>query len=101
MQATLSHCRILAQIGAAGTGGVVYRAHHQGTLDRNVAKVLPSVALAGGEACLHFRKQAVALSKLNHPNIGLHPRVRQRIAPEHAQINGRADFKQRRFEKEL
>ncbi len=69
VQATLSHYRILEQIGAGGMG-VVYRAHDEGTLDRDVAiKVLPSGALAGEEARLRFRREAVALSKLNHPNI--------------------------------
>ncbi len=69
MQATLSHYRILEQIGAGGMG-VVYRAHDEGTLDRDVAvKVLPSGALADEAARRRFRKEATALSKLNHPNI--------------------------------
>lgn len=68
MQAALSHYRILEQIGAGGMG-VVYRAHDE-RLDRDVAlKVLPSGALADEAARKRFRKEALALSKLNHPNI--------------------------------
>ena len=68
MQATLSHYRILDQIGAGGMG-VVYRAHDE-RLDRDVAlKVLPSGALTDEVARKRFRKEALALSKLNHPNI--------------------------------
>ncbi len=68
MQATLSHYRILEQIGAGGMG-VVYRAHDE-RLDRNVAlKVLPAGALADESARKRFHKEALALSKLNHPNI--------------------------------
>ncbi len=68
MQATLSHYRILEQIGAGGMG-VVYRAHDE-RLDRDVAlKVLPFGALADDSARKRFRKEALALSKLNHPNI--------------------------------
>lgn len=65
---TLGHYRILEQIGAGGMG-VVYRAHDE-RLDRDVAlKVLPSGALADEAARKRFRKEALALSKLNHPNI--------------------------------
>jgi len=68
MQATLSHYRILEQIGAGGMG-VVYRAHDE-HLDREVAiKVLPPGTLGDEPARKRFRKEALALSKLNHPNI--------------------------------
>jgi len=68
MQVTLSHYRIVEEIGAGGMG-VVYRAHDE-RLDRDVAlKVLPSGALADEAARKRFRKEALALSKLNHPNI--------------------------------
>ncbi len=70
MQATLSHYRILEQIGAGGMG-VVYRAHDQ-RLDRDVAlKVLPAGALVDEAARKRFHKEALALSKLNHPNIAV------------------------------
>lgn len=70
MQATLSHYRILEQIGAGGMG-VVYRAHDE-HLDCDVAlKVLPAGELADDAARKRFRKEALALSKLNHPNIAV------------------------------
>lgn len=68
MQATLSHYRILEQIGAGGMG-VVYRAHDE-RLDRDVAlKVLPTSTKIESDARKRFRKEALLLSKLNHPNI--------------------------------
>ena len=68
MQATLSHYRIFEQIGAGGMG-VVYRAHDE-RLDRDVAlKVLPPGAIVDSSARKRFRKEALMLSKLNHPNI--------------------------------
>jgi serine/threonine protein kinase len=70
MQANLSHYRILEQIGAGGMG-VVYRAHDE-HLDCDVAlKVLPPGELADDAARRRFRKEALALSKLNHPNIAV------------------------------
>ncbi len=68
MQATLSHYRILEQIGAGGMG-VVYRAHDE-RLDRDVAlKVLPPSNSIESDARKRFHKEALMLSKLNHPNI--------------------------------
>lgn len=65
---TLSHFRILEKVGEGGMG-VVYRARDE-TLDRDVAlKVLPAGALADQIARKRFRKEALALSRLNHPNI--------------------------------
>ena len=65
---TLSHYRIEERIGAGGMGEV-YRARDE-HLDRDVAiKVLPSGTLADERARKRFRKEAQALSKLNHPNI--------------------------------
>jgi len=65
---TLGHYEILDQLGAGGMG-VVYRAHDD-QLDRQVAlKVLPPGALSDESARRQFRKEALALAKLNHPNI--------------------------------
>ena len=68
MQGTLSHYRILEQIGAGGMG-VVYRAHDE-RLERDVAlKVLTPGTLVEPSARKRFHKEALTLSKLNHPNI--------------------------------
>jgi len=65
---TLSHYRIVEKIGAGGMGEV-YRAHDE-RLERDVAlKVLPTGTLADEATRKRFRKEALALSKLNHPNI--------------------------------
>ncbi len=65
---TVSHFRIEAEPGSGGMGEV-YRAHDE-RLDRDVAlKVLPANALTDETARKRFRKEALALSKLNHPNI--------------------------------
>ena len=65
---TLTHYRIVAKIGAGGMGEV-YQARDE-RLERDVAlKVLPASALADKTARSRFRKEALALSKLNHPNI--------------------------------
>ncbi len=65
---TLSHYRIVEKVGAGGMGEV-YKAHDE-RLDRDVAiKVLPSGTLADEHARKRIRKEAQALSKLNHPNI--------------------------------
>jgi tetratricopeptide (TPR) repeat protein len=65
---TIGHYRILEQIGAGGMG-VVYRAHDL-QLERDVAiKVLPAGTLADEVARRSFRKEALALAKLNHPSV--------------------------------
>lgn len=65
----LSHYRIVQKIGAGGMG-VVYRAHDE-DLDRDVAlKVLPPDALTDEKTRQRFRREALALARLNHPNIG-------------------------------
>jgi TolB-like protein/Tfp pilus assembly protein PilF/predicted Ser/Thr protein kinase len=67
---TLGHHRILEKIGAGGMG-VVYRARDE-QLDRDVAlKVLPAGALADDDSRKRFRKEALAIAKLSHPNIGV------------------------------
>lgn len=65
---TISHYRVLDKIGAGGMGEV-YRAHDE-QLDRDIAlKVLPVGMLADEDFRKRFRKEALALAKLNHPNI--------------------------------
>src|SRR5271167_2273481 len=65
---TLGHYRIIEKIGAGGMGDV-YRAHDE-HLGREVAiKVLPPGILAGGRSLKRFHNEAIALSRLNHPNI--------------------------------
>lgn len=64
----LGHYKILEKIGEGGMG-VVFRAHDE-SLDRDVAiKVLPSGLLADEPARKRFRNEALALAKLNHPNV--------------------------------
>ncbi len=65
---TLGHYRVVEQIGAGGMG-LVFRAHDE-RLDRDVAlKVLPPGTLTDENARKRFRKEALTLSKVNHPNI--------------------------------
>ena len=65
---TISHYLILEKLGAGGMG-VVYCALDE-RLDRKVAlKVLSSGVLANETARRQFHKEALALAKLNHPNI--------------------------------
>src|SRR2546426_3871304 len=66
----LGRYRIEEQIGAGGMG-VVYRARDQ-RLDRDVAlKVLPPGSLADEGSRNRFRKEALALSRMSHPNIAV------------------------------
>src|SRR4051812_5020364 len=65
---SFGHYTILEKIGAGGMGHV-YRARDM-RLERDVAiKVLPPGSLPDASARKRFRQEALALSKLNHPNI--------------------------------
>jgi eukaryotic-like serine/threonine-protein kinase len=65
---TPGHYRIVEKIGSGGMGEV-YRAHDE-HLNGDVAlKVLPPGALTDEAARKRFRKEALNLSKFNHPNI--------------------------------
>jgi len=66
---TIGHYQVIEEIGAGGMG-VVYRARDQ-RLNRDVAlKVLPPGKLGDEAPRKRFRMEALALAKLNHPNIG-------------------------------
>ena len=66
----ISHYRVLEKIGEGGMG-VVYLARDT-RLDREVAlKVLPAGTLADEAARKRFRREALALAKLNHPHIAM------------------------------
>jgi len=65
---TLGHYRIIEKVAAGGMG-VVYRAHDE-QLERDVAlKLLPTGTLSTDASRRQFRKEALALGKLSHPNI--------------------------------
>jgi eukaryotic-like serine/threonine-protein kinase len=64
----LGHYRLLTKLGEGGMG-LVFRAHDE-HLDCDVAlKVLPPSLLADQSARKRFRKEALTLAKLKHPNI--------------------------------
>ena len=66
---TIGHYQVTEQIGAGGMG-IVYLARDL-RLNRDVAlKVLPPGTLGDEAPRKRFRKEALALAKLNHPNIG-------------------------------
>ena len=66
----LGHYRLIEQIGAGGMG-VVFRAHDE-QLQRDVAvKILPSGMFADEASRKQFRTEALAVGKLNHPNIAM------------------------------
>jgi serine/threonine-protein kinase len=64
----LGHFRLIEEIGSGGMG-IVYRAWDT-RLEREVAvKVLNPKTLIDGSARKRFRREALMLSKLNHPNV--------------------------------
>ena len=64
----LGRYRILEKLGTGGMGEV-YRARDQ-HLERDVAiKILAPGSLADEQARKRFRKEALVLSKLDHPNV--------------------------------
>ena len=64
----LGHYRLIEKIGGGGQGEV-YRAHDE-RIDRDVAvKILPFKVLPDDAARRRFRKEALAVGKLTHPNI--------------------------------
>jgi len=67
---TFAHYRILAPLGAGGMGEV-YRARDS-HLDREVAvKLLPADLLADDATRVRFRREALALSRIQHPHIAV------------------------------
>ena len=66
--ARLGRYSIVEPLGAGGMG-IVYRARDE-KLEREVAiKMLAPGVLTGEDAKRHFRREALALAKLNHPRI--------------------------------
>jgi eukaryotic-like serine/threonine-protein kinase len=64
----LGHYVITEQIGAGGMG-VVYRATDERLFREVAVKVLPAGSVTDEAARQRLRKEAFALSRLNHPNI--------------------------------
>ena len=64
------HYRLIEQIGSGGMG-VVFRAHDE-QLRRDVAvKLLPHELFSDADSRERFRKEALAVGRLNHPNIAM------------------------------
>ncbi len=68
VRSNVSHYQLLEEVGAGGMG-VIYRARDD-RLERIVAlKVLPPGSFSDESSRKRFRKEALALSHLSHPNI--------------------------------
>lgn len=64
----LAHYRIIEKVGAGGMG-VVYRAHDEQLLRDVAIKILPAGSLEDADARRRFKLEALALARINHPNI--------------------------------
>ena len=76
---TLSHYRILEELGRGGMG-IVFKAEDT-KLERLVAiKVLPAAALSNEDDRARFYREAKAAASLNHPNIAAIHQIDEAIA---------------------
>lgn len=66
---TLGHFRLMERIGEGGMG-VVYRAFDERLQRETAVKLLPPSLVRDESARRRFRKEALTLARLNHPNIG-------------------------------
>jgi eukaryotic-like serine/threonine-protein kinase len=64
----LGHFRLIEEIGAGGMG-IVYRARDERLLRDVAVKVLNPKTLADETATHRFRREALILGRLNHPNV--------------------------------
>ncbi|NOT35118.1 MAG: protein kinase, partial [Candidatus Eisenbacteria bacterium] len=68
LPASFGHYRVVGRLGAGGMGQVLLA--HDPRLERDVAlKVLPPELARDPEALARFRREALMLASLNHPNI--------------------------------
>src|SRR5215469_17382926 len=65
---TISHCRVLSQLGGQGSG-VGYEAEDLNTGRRVALKWLPAELERDAEARASFERESLAASALDHPNI--------------------------------